>query len=91
MYRANRGYPGTGGRFFPSAADLDSLSPNPEGSLLNPDSNPGFAPKKKFEVEILLFYFVRKEIKQQIFYLTNIKDSQAPREASSPPTRISSS
>jgi hypothetical protein len=25
-------------------ADLDYLSPNPEGSLLNPDPNPGFEP-----------------------------------------------
>jgi hypothetical protein len=61
MYRANRGYPGTAGRFFTSAADLDYLSPNPEGSLLNPDPNPGFAPKKYLKLNFFFFFSSEKK------------------------------
>ncbi len=91
MYRANRGYPGTGGRFFTSAADLEYLSPNPEGSLLNPDPNPGFAPKKIWSWNF--FFFPSEKKQSKIFYLIIMKDSRAPGEASSflTQTRVSSS
>ncbi len=57
--------PGQEVGFSPVFVDLDYVSPNPEGSLLNPDPNPGFAPKKNLKLKF--FFFRQKRNKANFF------------------------